>query len=324
MAKRIGKGLLIVLGISLVVVLVGPFLVPFPALDGRAANEFADADSRFVDINGVTIHYKQYGRGEPTLILLHGTLATAFTWREVVEPLARAGTVIAYDRPAFGLSSRPMPGEWTGTSPYGHEAQAEMLVALMDALGIQRAILVGNSLGGEIAALAAQQCPERVAGLVLVAPVQAGHGVPGLLAALLSTPQMRRLGPLLLREKAADFGMRLYDDSWHDPARIDPRDVDEYSQMLQVENWDRGLWELSIAARPFESLSHYETITVPTLVMTGDDDRMLGTEENVRLADRIPGARLVVIPECGHVPQEECPEASVQNVTGFAASLDRP
>jgi pimeloyl-ACP methyl ester carboxylesterase len=305
-----------------VAVLVGPFLVPVPASGGLTVQELADADSRFIDVGDVTVHYKQYGQGEPVFILLHGTLATTYTWRDVIDPLAQEGTVIAYDRPAFGLSSRPMPGEWSGKSPYGHEAQADMLIALMDALGIERAVLIGNSLGGGIAALAAQRDPGRVDGLVLAAPVQSSHGVPRLLALLFSTPQMRRLGPLYLRENVLDFGMKVYGDSWHDPSRIDPGDMDEYGKIFQMEDWDRGLWELIVAARPFESVARYETIAVPALMITGDDDRVLGTEENIQLADRIPGAQLVVIPECGHVPQEECPEAFVQAVTQFVAGLE--
>jgi len=319
--RRIRERILIIFGILLAAVLLGPFLVPVPALHGQVSEDLADVDSRFIDIGDVTVHYKQYGQGEPVFILLHGTLATTYTWREVVEPLAQAGTVIAYDRPAFGLSSRPMPGEWSGKSPYGHEAQADMLIALMDALGIEHAILVGNSLGGGIAALAAQRHPERVDGLVLVAPVQTGHGTSKLLGLLLSTPQMRRVGPLFLRENVFDFGMKVYGDSWHDPTKIDLGDIDEYGEIFRVEDWDRGLWELIVAARPFESVLQYETIAVPTLVITGDDDRVLSTKENTQLADRIPGARLVVIPDCGHVPQEECPEAFVQTVIQFVVDL---
>jgi pimeloyl-ACP methyl ester carboxylesterase len=322
--RRYVRGVLVALGVCLVVVLLGPFLIPVaPLEDVVSLQELADADSRFIEVDGITVHYKRYGRGEPNFILLHGTLATTYTWREVIEPLAQVGTVIAYDRPAFGLSSRPMPGEWSGKSPYGHEAQADMLIALMDALGIERAVLVGNSLGGGIAALAAQRYPERVDGLVLAAPVQTRHGVPRLLALLFSTPQMRRLGPLYLRENVLDFGMRVYGDSWHDPSRIDPGDMDEYGKIFKMEDWDRGLWELIVAARPFESAARYETIAVPTLVITGDDDRVLGTEENVQLADRIPGAQLIVVPDCGHVPQEECPEAFVQAVTQFLVGLGR-
>ena len=163
MTRRIRKSLLVILGFLLVVVLVGPFLVPVPALEGQAPpKELADTDSRFIDIGDVTVHYKQYGHGEPAFFLLHGTLMTTYTWHEMTEPLARIGTVIAYDRPAFGLSSRPMPDEWSGKSPNGHEAQAEMLIALMDAFDIDRAILVGNSLGGGLAALTARSYPERI------------------------------------------------------------------------------------------------------------------------------------------------------------------
>ncbi|MBC8263534.1 MAG: hypothetical protein H8E47_05355 [Anaerolineales bacterium] len=97
--------------------------------------QLADPDSRFVDINGLQVHYKMAGQGGPALVLLHGFGASVFSWREVMEPLAEIGTVIAFDRPAFGLTERPVPGEWEGESPYRAEAQVELTVGLLDELG---------------------------------------------------------------------------------------------------------------------------------------------------------------------------------------------
>lgn len=319
--KRITKYFLIGFGILLTILIFGPFVVPVPSLEGVDADKLADADSQFIEINGITLHYKQYGQGEPIFILLHGTLATTYTWHEVIEPLAQMGTVIAYDRPAFGLSDHPMPGEWLGEGPYGHEAQADMVIALMDALGIERAILIGNSLGGGIAGLAAQRHPQRVEALVLADPVQNRHGISIQASWLFSTPQMRRIGPLFLRNNITDFAMDLYKDSWHDPNQVDQEDIDTYSKIFQTTNWDRGLWELIIAARPFESVLQYNAITVPTLVITGDDDWVLGTTENINLTDKIPQADLEVISNCGHIPQEECPEQFMEAVTRFLSEL---
>ena len=91
------------------------------------------------------------GQGEPVLILLHGFGASEFSWREVMEPLSTYGRVIAYDRPAFGLTERPMEGNWTGTNPYSVQGNVELLDGLMDELGVDKAILVGNSAGGGVA-----------------------------------------------------------------------------------------------------------------------------------------------------------------------------
>lgn len=200
--KRWLRGLLIALGVLLVILLVGPFLVPVPPLEGTVPPEqLADPDSRFAEVNGVNIHYKMAGEGEPVFILLHGFAASTFSWREVMGPLSEMGTVVAFDRPGFGLTERPMPGEWEGRSPYAPESQADLTVGLMDALGIERAVLVGNSAGGTVALLTALTYPERVGALVLVdAAIYVGGKTPGWLRPLFNTSQMRHLGPLLARQ----------------------------------------------------------------------------------------------------------------------------
>lgn len=115
--------LLIVIVVLLLILLVGPLLIPVPPLEGTVPPEqLADPDSRFVEINGLQVHYKIAGQGQPTLVLLHGFGASVFSWREVTEPLSEIGTVIAFDRPAFGLTERPLPGEWPGENLYSPEA----------------------------------------------------------------------------------------------------------------------------------------------------------------------------------------------------------
>ena len=114
---------LILVGALLALLIIGPFLIPVPPLEGTVPpQQLADPDSRFIEINGLAVHYKQLGQGQPTFILLHGFGASLFSWREVMAPLADMGTVVAFDRPAFGLTARPMPGEWESDSPYSAAA----------------------------------------------------------------------------------------------------------------------------------------------------------------------------------------------------------
>ncbi len=312
------RGLLIALGVLLVILLVGPFLVPVPPLEGTVPPEqLADPDSRFIEVNGITVHYKMAGEGKPALILLHGFAASTFSWREVIGPLSEMGTVVAFDRPGFGLTERPMPGEWEGRSPYSPEAQADLTVGLMDALGIERAVLVGNSAGGTVALLTALTYPERVEALVLVSPaVYVGGGTPGWLRPLVNTPQMRHLGPLLAR-RIQDWGVEFARSAWHDPEKLTPEIWEGYARPLRAENWDRALWEVTRASRPLGLEKRLGEVRVPVLVITGDDDHIVPTEQSIRLAGEIPGAQLAVIPECGHVPQEECPEPFLEAVTGW-------
>lgn len=309
-------------GILLLILLVGPFLLPIPPLEGTVPPEqLADPDSRFVEVNGLRVHYKTMGQGEPALLLLHGFAASVFTWREVMGPLSEIGTVIAFDRPAFGLTERPMPGEWQGQNPYSPEAQANLTVALMDELGVERAVLVGNSAGGAVTMLTALEHPDRVQALVLVDPaIYVGGGVPGWIRPVLQTPQMRRLGPLFVRS-IRTWGEEFGRSAWHDPSRLTPEIWAGYTRPLQAENWDRALWEFTLASHPTGLPERLAQIHMPTLVITGDDDRIVPTEQSVRLAGELPNAELVVIPHCGHVPHEECPQEFLQAVRRFVNKL---
>ena len=318
--KRLGRILLIILAVLLVVLLVGPFLVPVPPLEDTVPLEqLADPDSHFVEVNGIQVHYKTAGEGEPVLVLLHGFAASVFSWREVMAPLAEEGTVIAFDRPAFGLTERPMPGEWQGENPYSPEAQADLTVGLLDALGVDKAILVGNSAGGTVSVLTALTHPERVEALVLVDPaIYSGGGSPVLVRPLLRTPQMRHLGPLFaraIREWGLDFGR----SAWHDPSKLTDEIWEGYTKPLQADNWDRALWELTVASRSLNLEERLDELQLPILVITGDDDRIVPTEQSIRLAGELFNAELVVIPNCGHVPHEECPADFLQAVRGFLA-----
>lgn len=310
---RILGGILIFI---LVVLLIGPFLVPVPPLENTVtAESLADEDSQFIEVNGVNVHYKLYGNGASIFILLHGFGASLFSWREVTAPLAEFGTVIAYDRPAFGLTERPL--EWEGESPYSQDSQVELVIGLIDALGIEKATLVGNSAGGTIAMLTALKYPERVEQLILADPaVYAGGGAPAWVRPLLGTPQMRHLGPLFARQIQAR-GPELVELAWHDPSRMPPGVMEGYQKPLQVNHWDKALWELTVSSRESGLGERVNEFDLPVLVITGDDDRIVPTEQSVRLASEIPNAELVVIPQCGHVPHEECPNEFIRAVTDF-------
>src|SRR5690606_16790962 len=117
------------------------------------------------------------------------------------------GQVISFDRPGFGLTERPQSGDWTGTSPYSPEGHAQLTLDLMDELGVEQAVLLGHNSGAAVALEVALMAPDRVAGLVLVAPAVFNvGGPPGWLRPILGTPHMSRLGPLLMRQLAGEAG----------------------------------------------------------------------------------------------------------------------
>ncbi len=319
-SKRFFRAAGIILAAFILIISFGPFLIPVPPLENTVSVEqLVDADSKFVEVNGVNVHYKTWGQGEPTFILLHGFGASIFSWREVTEPLTQFGTVIAYDRPAFGLTERPM--EWEGESPYGSQAQVDIVIGLMDALNVEKAILVGNSAGGTVSMQVALQHPDRVEALILVdAAVYAGGGAPSWSRPLLKTPQMNHVGPLIARQLQAQ-GTEFLKTAWHDPSKITPEIFAGYEKPLQVDNWDKALWQLTVASQESGLTERLSEITMPALVITGDDDRIVPTEQSLRLADELPNAELKVIAQSGHLPHEEKPLEFMQAVTEFLAAL---
>lgn len=291
--------------------LVGPFLLPLPELEDTVPpEELASADDRFAEVGGIRVRYRDSGSGDPTFLLLHGFGSHADSWGPVIADLAAAGRVVAFDRVGFGLTERPM--EWSGAHPYGGPAQVDLTLGLMDELGVEEAVVVGHSAGGGVATALALDHPERVSGLVLEAPAL-GAAQGGVARFLLATPQGERIARFVGRRTAGRID-ELLASAYHDPARITTAMVAAYERPLRAENWDRGL-AFFTAAPPLDPVEErVSRLEMPVLVVTGDDDTWVATDETVALAGEIPGAELVVVPGCGHVVHEECPEAFLDAV----------
>jgi pimeloyl-ACP methyl ester carboxylesterase len=298
---------------------VGPFFIPVPGFDNPVDEiEFVEPDSKFIEVDQVTIHYKEEGRGAKTFILLHGFGSSTYSWREVMDDLAEQGRVIAYDRPAFGLTERPMPEDWT-ENPYGMKANIELLRGLMDALGIEKATLVGNSAGGGVSIAFALEYAERVEALILVNPgVGGGYGpqFPSWALPLMWTPQMRHLGPLMMRDYQETLP-RTIEREWHDQGKLTDEIRYEYLKLLTIQNWDRAFYELTFAPAYPEVRTLLPQLTVPALVIAGQEDRLIRSWYFEAISQEMPNARLVLLPSCGHVPQEECPEAFMEEVKKY-------
>jgi pimeloyl-ACP methyl ester carboxylesterase len=321
---RLPRLALILLVLLACCLLVGLLLLPLAQpRDAVPVEELAEPDSLFLDVDGLQVHYKVVGQGEPTIVLLHGFAASVFSWRKVMEQLGEVGTVIAFDRPAFGLTERPMPGEWENENPYSPEAQVDLTVRLMDELGVEKAVLVGHSAGGTIALLTVLRHPERVEALVLEdAAVYEYSSTPDWVQPLLRTPRMARLGPFLVRTITL-WGEAVIRTAWDDPDKITLELVSGYKKPLQVENWDRALWELVLASHPLGLEDRLHGVSVPVLVIAGENDRFVPARSSERLAGEVPGAELAVLSGCGHVPHEQCPGSFLGAVTPFLARCDR-
>lgn len=299
----------------LLLLLIVPLLVPVRPMPGVGdPRTLADAESRFLDIahpglGPLAHHYRVFGETPPSIVLLHGFTLNLYSWSEVQRELAAVAGVAAYDRVPFGLSAKPGRAAWTGGSPYAAAAAEQQLFDFMDALDIDRGVLVGNSAGGLLAVRAALDQPDRVAGLVLVNAAILTRP-PAFVAPLLRLPPVDHLGPLLARGTGQN--LELLRSSYADPGRITPERERLTTIMTRTGGWDSALWDFVIeaAAQPDVSAG-LGRIGVPTLVMVGAEDRVVPPADGDAIAAAIPGSELVVIEGCGHVLQEECPAAFV-------------
>ncbi len=302
------------------VALTAPLLLPLRSTAGLLPpRELAGKDATFVEVKGLDVHVVPRGRGEPAVVLLHGFGASTFSWRDVVDGLGRTRRSIAFDRPAFGLTERPMPESWTGENPYTPEFAADLTIGLMDAMGIERAVLIGHSAGAAVAVLATARHPGRVTGLVLEAPALTGPPGPSLPGWLLRSPQARRIGPRLVR-RIADRGPELIRRAWHDGWRVTPAVIEGYRQPLRAIDWDRALWEFTAAGQRTGAAELLRRLDLPVLVVTGDDDRLVPPEASRRVAALRPGIELIEMKDTGHIPHEERPAEFLEAIGPF---LDR-
>lgn len=316
----------VLIGVVLLVTL-GPFLVPVRPLDGLVSAQAAATEaSRFVTIpfagtDGVDIHYVTEGSpplgDAPTVVLLHGSMFNTNTWNEVMSAFGASWHVVAYDQVPYGFSEKLIEGDWSERNPYTTQSAVDQLFAFLDAIGAGDVVLVGNSFGGVLAAQAALAEPDRVEALVLVdAAVYVEEEIPGWLMEL---PQTRRLGPLFARWLGLDEGF--VRGTYADPGRLSAERLALTRAHAEVEDWDRALWEYLRAwsAEPPDVADRVAEIHVPALVVSGDSDSIVPIGDSERLASELPDAELVVLPDCGHVPQEECPDEFESAVIGWLA-----
>ncbi len=302
----------VILGSIAALVLVGPFLVPVES-SGTLTKEEAAAElwqdkSKFVEALDHEVHYVESGDPDSNrlILLAHGFGASAFSYRDVLEPLAKYGHVVAYDRAAFGFTERPT--SWQGVNPYSAQGQLQVIDELIDRFGIGKEVfLVGHSAGGALAAGYALEHQEKLKGLVLYAPAVYGSGgSPDWLSWVYDIPQLNHLGPLAV-SSIATSGLQLLDRSYNDPSQITDETLAGYTAPLKINGWERAFWEFNKAPRSLGISERLQEITIKTLVLTGDNDLVVPTENSVRLADELPNADLAIIKATGHLPNEEKP-----------------
>lgn len=271
------------------------------------AYDLARTQGHYVTVDGLQMFAITAGTGRD-VVLIHGNPSNTYAWRKVITPLARHYRVHAIDLPGYGFSDKP------ADASYATDWLARHVVGYLDAVGARRAVLVGSSMGGHVASETAILYPDRVAALVLVD----ASGLPNSAAGYPLTVRMIGwpvIGPALRalpNRGRVRAGLR---NNVYDPTQITEADVDTYYAPLRSAGGTNAFVARMRQTVTEERVARVHTIHTPTLVITGDADRTIPPPTARRYHELIAGSELVVMPQTGHLPQEERPDEFVATVT---------
>lgn len=259
---------------------------------------------RTVKIKGATLFYLDVGTGSP-LVLIHGYGAGSWVWEKQIEILSRRHRVVALDLIGHGFSDRPR-------IPYTPETYILCVREFMDALGLERAVLVGNSMGGGIAWAFALQFAERVEKLVLidsVPPDVLSHVRNESFRALIAIKRVPLLAQWVIGSRSRRSVRRVLEECLYDRSLIQEEVLDRQYHLLRIKGTTWVLYSTLVHAQEgLKFRNGLGQIACPTLLIWGEEDRVLPWSVGQALQERIPGSLLRTIPMSGHIPMWESPE----------------
>lgn len=273
---------------------------------------WAPPPSQFVPLQGMQVHLRDEGpRTDPQpIVLLHGTSASLHTWDGWAAALKGQRRVIRMDLPGFGLTG-PMPdGDYRLTRYVG------FVIALLDQLGVQQAVLAGNSFGGNLAWKIAVDHPQRVSKLVLVDA--AGYPFdPASMPIGFKIAQIPALRPMMEHTLPRSMIESSVRNVYGDPSKVTPELVDRYQELTLRSGNRSALVERFRQSPSGEFTAQIPQVRQPTLILWGGQDRLIPPDNALRFQRDIAGSRLVMFDALGHVPHEEDPEQTVAAVQAF-------
>jgi pimeloyl-ACP methyl ester carboxylesterase len=254
------------------------------------------------------------GQGPP-LLLLHGLGASSFSWRDNLALLSRHFRVLAPDLPPHGRSPAPLTGD------YRPEALAQGVLEFLDRRGLSKVAVAGNSLGGSLTLLLARDYPERVSALILIAPAVALTKIPWIFYPL-RLPGLGLLAAALMGPWVMPVALRL---AYHRRDRITPRVVAGYGAPFRDPRRRLAIRRLcrQVRLQPLNEVEAWlKSVRQPTVIIWGEEDRILPVAQAHWLKARLPQAQLNLLPEVGHAPQEEAQDVVNKIIIDFlSASL---
>lgn len=286
----------------------------------------ASSPQRVSEING------QFG-----VVLVHGFGGGVFSWRHVMAVLSRQVNCIvaSFDRPGWGLTSRPRREHWEANklpNPYMLDTQVDMLISFCKEMGLSSVVLVGHDDGGLLALKAAQRVRSsgnsvdvKIKGVILLTVSLSREVVPGLARILMRTSLGKKnLVHSLLRTEICQVVNR---KAWYDATKLTTDVLSLYKAPLCVEGWDESLYEIgrlssdTVLSEQNASLLVKGVEDTPIMVIAGAEDALVPLKSVQTMASKFVNSTLVAISGCGHLPHEECPKVLLAAMLPFIRKL---
>lgn len=281
--------------------------IPADVLEAKYAN----AASRFLNVDGVRIHYRDEGSG-PTLVLIHANFASLLSWDDAVESLKNTHRVLRFDMTGHGLTGPDPSGD------YSLERTVELTGRFVDALQLKHFSIGGTSLGGTVAMHYAAAHPERVDRLILLSPgslegqsmQRAGRTVPKA-ADILKYIAPRALAEFMLTSR---FG---------DPSRVNDKLIDQWYEMWMREGQRAAILARLRSYSSADIVKVTAAVQVPTLILWGEKNPQAPVEqaeELRRMLSSAPGVTIITYPGIGHMAAEEAGPAIARDIQTWLAA----
>lgn len=274
------------------------------------AEKYLEKSSDLVEVNGTILHVRDSGpRAGKPVILIHGFGSSLHTWDAWARTLEKDYRVIRFDMPGAGLSP-PDP-----TDDYTDARVISLLISLMDDRQIERASLIGNSIGGRIAWTMAAAHPDRVEKLVLLAPD--GFASPTFqYGEKIEAPAIMHASKYFLPRWALRPNLAV---AYADPEKLTEKELERYHDLLLGPGNRAALidrMEQTVLSDPIPRLN---SIDAPVLLLWGEEDGMIPVSNAQDYLDALQNAQITRLPGVGHLPMEEAPEQSLAPVLQFLA-----
>jgi pimeloyl-ACP methyl ester carboxylesterase len=262
------------------------------------------------------LYLEVYGSGDP-ILCLHGLGASTFSWRHFIGPFSQNHKLILVDFKGCGKSPKPRD------SHYSIEEKADEIYKLIIEEDLTNLTLIGNSLGGAVALILAirlaKQEPNRLSKLVLIDSAGDQNSVPPhlkLIRSILGAPIVY-LAPSKL---AAKMTLRM---CYYDRKKATNEQVEAYAGPIASPGGRHAILQTArqcIPPHADELIAKLNTITVPTFILWGRQDRVIPLRVGELLHQAIPNSTLEIVEQCGHIPQEEKPDETIALISKFLAN----